>query len=171
MLLQERPLKTQPKAVNCTSEASPFCSTFETIQPAFCGDMLTNFHALRYVNPEVPIWTMSTMELFKGRTPKSCLNFFRWIAPLHKCHFSHGAFSSVSNRSRSSLPLAAPRCYFRLLSLLESGAAGNALVGGGAGGCIAVGVKIGLVGARRKELPAWIGPSAVSGEILALWFS
>ena len=31
------PLKTQTKAVNCTSKPSPFCSTSEPIQPAFCG--------------------------------------------------------------------------------------------------------------------------------------
>jgi hypothetical protein len=36
-LAEGLPLKTLPKALNSTSKASPFCSTNESIHPAFCG--------------------------------------------------------------------------------------------------------------------------------------
>lgn len=41
-----------------------------------------------------------------------------------------------------------------LLCLLEFGAAGNAFVGGGAGGCVYAGcIELGRVAGSRKELP------------------
>jgi hypothetical protein len=194
VLLKGRPLKTQPKAVNCTSKTSLFCSTIEPIQPAFCGvrqpafcgDMVDQFSSVEIYVPhpaENPnLACVNNRNITIGRNPKChSISQRRCSHPIARLLYQTASslakpcLASVSNSLRFttqsclSMSKNGPTCYFRLFGFLDSGAAGNALVGGGAGGCIGACVKIGLVGGRRKELPGWIGPSSPSDETLALY--